>query len=65
MLEFGGDDEIRGPYADQPRLIKVGMILVFAASLDFLIFVPISVGMAVFAGVGEPAAAIPESGCRS
>ena len=42
MIEFDGDTEIRGEYADQPTIVKLGSIAACIASTDLLIFMPIA-----------------------
>lgn len=54
-MEFDGEIEIRGSYADQPAYVKVASWLAYVSSIDLLIFVPISVGAAIIEGVGTPA----------
>lgn len=55
MIEFDGEAEIRGAFAEQPAYFKVAAILAYLSSIDLLIFVPISAGAAVIGGVGTPA----------
>jgi hypothetical protein len=59
VIEFGGEAEIRGEYADQPTIMKLGSIAACLASTDLLIFIPISAGAAVIGGVGTPASSLP------
>jgi len=55
MIEVGGDTEIRGPFADQPLLVRIGCRVLFAASILLGAYIPISASVAVIGGVGTPA----------
>lgn len=48
--------EVRGPFATQPLLVKIGSLAAFAAFVVFGGFIPASLAVGVIMGVGEPAA---------
>ena len=48
--------EVHGPFATQPRLVKIGAFAAFISFLIFGIFIPTSLAVAVIGGVGQPAA---------
>jgi hypothetical protein len=55
MIELSGDVDVRGPFETQPRLVKIGGLVLFAASVIFGIYLPTALAVAVIAGVGTPA----------
>jgi hypothetical protein len=56
MVDFDMEFEVRGPYAAQPLLVKIGCWVLCYAFVVFGLFVPSSLVVAVIMGVGGPAA---------
>ena len=47
--------EVRGPFATQPLLVKVGTVAAFVSVTVFGVFIPTTVIVAFVGGVGQPA----------
>jgi hypothetical protein len=54
--EYGGEIVVRGSFADQRRLVKIGCFIAFVAFAVFGSYIPTSLAVAVIGGVGERAA---------